>query len=169
MLLDFWWMTMRRFCCAALATVAAIGIASIASAADMPMKARPAPVAAIYNWTGFYIGANVGGGWGNRNVDYTANDPATASVFTSGGQPPATSFRTSGLLGGLQLGYNWQERADLARRSRNRFRLVGNERQRFEQRLGCGPSFPIRPRSMSASNGSAPCAPVWDICRHRTS
>lgn len=99
---------MRRFCCAALATVAAIGIASIASAADMPMKARPAPVAAIYNWTGFYIGANVGGGWGNRNVDYTANDPATASVFTSGGQPPATSFRTSGLLGGLQLGYNWQ-------------------------------------------------------------
>ena len=36
-----------------------------AMAADMPVKARPpapAPVA-VYNWTGCYIGGNVGGGW----------------------------------------------------------------------------------------------------------
>src|SRR5436309_11244427 len=35
-----------------------------ASAADLPVKARPmAPVAVAYNWTGCYIGGNVGGKW----------------------------------------------------------------------------------------------------------
>ena len=102
---------MRRMHCAVLNVVAVLGFVSVASAADLPVKAPvyKAPVAVAPSWTGFYIGANVGGGWGNRDVDYTANDPATASLFTGGGgQPPATSFRTSGLLGGLQLGYNWQ-------------------------------------------------------------
>ena len=38
---------------------------STASAADlpvrMPVKAPPPAVVAVYNWTGFYIGGNVGG------------------------------------------------------------------------------------------------------------
>jgi outer membrane immunogenic protein len=76
-------------------------------AADMPVKA---PIASPYNWTGFYLGANVGGGWGNRNVNFSANDPAAAAVFDPavGGAPPSTSFKSSGALGGLQFGYNWQ-------------------------------------------------------------
>src|SRR5262249_29876509 len=42
---------------------------SVATAADMPVKApvAPAPAAiAAYNWTGFYIGAHGGGGWAKK-------------------------------------------------------------------------------------------------------
>ena len=43
-----WGLIMRRFHLAALAAVAAIGFASVASAADMPVKAVRAPVAMPY-------------------------------------------------------------------------------------------------------------------------
>jgi outer membrane immunogenic protein len=72
-------------------------LAAPASAADL--RARPAPppppvVAAIYDWSGFYIGAN--GGWGqSRNcVDF-------------GTFPDGCRERDGGLAGG-QLGYRWQ-------------------------------------------------------------
>ena len=46
--------------------LAAVGMAAPASAADLAAKpitkAPPAPIAPIYDWTGFYIGGN--GGWG---------------------------------------------------------------------------------------------------------
>ncbi|MGH6684150.1 MAG: outer membrane protein [Pseudolabrys sp.] len=63
-----------------------------ASAADMPVKAgRAQPMPAIYNWTGFYIGGHVGSG--SVKFDFSTG-------FDSG--------RRSGLIGGGQLGYNWQ-------------------------------------------------------------
>ena len=49
-----------------LGTVALIAFAAPAAAADLaarPYKAPPAPIAVIYDWSGFYIGAN--GGWGS--------------------------------------------------------------------------------------------------------
>lgn len=93
-----------------VAVVSAIAFIPNAFAADLPVKAPPVPVVASYNWNGFYIGANIGGGWGNRSVDYLPNDPASAALFrpAAGGAPPSISFDTSGALGGLQLGYNWQ-------------------------------------------------------------
>ena len=37
----------------------------LANAADMPVKARPLPPPPpVFSWTGFYIGAHVGGAWG---------------------------------------------------------------------------------------------------------
>jgi outer membrane immunogenic protein len=107
---------MRRLQVALLAAVAVVGFASIATAADMPAKApmyTTAPLAApAYSWTGFYLGANVGGGWGSRNVSYTPNDPLMAFLFSQSGAatfgPPPASFDTSGVLGGLQAGYNQQ-------------------------------------------------------------
>ena len=44
-----------------------------ASAADLPTaptyQPAPPPVAArVYNWTGFYIGVNGGGAWGNQDA-----------------------------------------------------------------------------------------------------
>jgi outer membrane immunogenic protein len=57
---------MKKFLLATIGLAALVGIAAPASAADMAVKARPpAPVLPpIYDWTGFYIGAN--GGWGER-------------------------------------------------------------------------------------------------------
>jgi outer membrane immunogenic protein len=87
----------------AVAAGAAISICS-AGAADLPIptKAPPptAPVAyapeAVYNWTGFYIGGNVGAGFGNSSW----TDPAT-------GGNNAFNDRL-GFLGGGQVGANYQ-------------------------------------------------------------
>src|SRR5664279_372777 len=104
---------MRRFQCALLAAVAVIGFASVASAADMPVKAAPmvAPVAA-YNWTGFYVGVNGGYGEGNRSATFTPNDPlvqlTTCGGVIGGTCAPPASFNIHGPLGGFQAGYNWQ-------------------------------------------------------------
>jgi outer membrane immunogenic protein len=56
-------------------------------------------------WTGFYIGANVGGTFGDVDITNASND-ATDYVNMS----PGDSFGLSpdGVLGGAQLGYNFQ-------------------------------------------------------------
>jgi outer membrane immunogenic protein len=72
-------------------------VAGSALAADLPARARPAPVAPIpvFSWTGFYIGANIGGAWSNS----TLTDNVTGASF---------STNNSGFIGGGQFGYNWQ-------------------------------------------------------------
>jgi outer membrane immunogenic protein len=72
-------------------------LAGSALAADLPVKARPAPIAPIpvFSWTGFYIGANVGGAWSNS----TLTESVTGANF---------STNNSGFIGGGQFGYNWQ-------------------------------------------------------------
>ncbi len=93
---------MKSFLLATVGLVALVGIAAPASAADMAVKARPpAPVLApIYDWTGFYIGAN--GGWGqSRNCwDFVDAWLASSSVRAAATGPEA-SF-------GGQIGYRWQ-------------------------------------------------------------
>lgn len=90
---------------AAVAAGAVLGI-NAASAADLPMKAPPMPVP-VMNWTGFYGGFNGGGAWSDPRVTYSPNDTAAAgfmSLLSIGND----SVKTSGVLGGLQLGYNYQ-------------------------------------------------------------
>ena len=76
-----------------------------ASAADLPMKAMAAPVAA-WNWTGFYIGAHAGAGWGTTETTLTSISapgvPAVPFNF------PVAQNSRSGFLGGGQAGYNYQ-------------------------------------------------------------
>ena len=85
-----------------------------ASAADMAVKARPpAPVAAaVYNWTGFYIGGNIGYGWGqNTNPSISFLEPAApvgfAGYFAAGGNA-FPNLKPAGVIGGGQIGYDWQ-------------------------------------------------------------
>ena len=95
---------MKNFLLASVGLVALVGIAAPASAADMAVKARPpAPVLApIYDWTGFYIGAN--GGWGqSRNCWDFVND----GVFILGTFAEGCNSRSGGVVGG-QIGYRWQ-------------------------------------------------------------
>jgi opacity protein-like surface antigen len=70
------------------------GLTSAVLAADMPVKARAyAPLMPpAYDWSGLYIGANVGGGWSNRSLDIAGM--AWHDLFS-------TEF-----IGGMQLGYN---------------------------------------------------------------
>jgi outer membrane immunogenic protein len=78
--------------------------AGIAVAADMPapVKAPPQQFARVYDWTGFYIGANVGGGWAKTNSDFSIGALTSfASVDES----------LIGAIAGGQVGYNWQSGA----------------------------------------------------------
>jgi len=84
---------MKRFISVSVAAFATVTMIGAANAADilrrdvMPMN--PPPYYAPYNWTGFYIGINGGGGWGTSDI---------------GG----SGFDTAGGLVGGTLGYNWQ-------------------------------------------------------------
>jgi outer membrane immunogenic protein len=53
---------MRHLSIAVIAAASTVAFTQIATAADMPVKAPvyKAPVIAPYNWTGLYIGGNVG-------------------------------------------------------------------------------------------------------------
>src|ERR1700681_4292153 len=56
---------MKKFLLATAGLVA-LGMAAPASAADLaarPYTKAPPPVVAIYDWSGFYIGAHRGWGW----------------------------------------------------------------------------------------------------------
>jgi len=83
-----------------------------AFAADMAVKASPPAPAPVPTWTGFYGGIQFGGGWNDESVGYSANDLLSAQVISGtlfGGQPiPALRIPQSGLVGGVEAGYNWQ-------------------------------------------------------------
>jgi outer membrane immunogenic protein len=86
--------------CAALAVIAVPAMAADMSSARMYTKApMPAPV---FSWTGFYLGANIGGGWAQ------VTDSATAAVPGIGTFSASPSSTASGVIGGGQIGYNWQ-------------------------------------------------------------
>ena len=97
---------MHYFRFAALATVAVIGFASVASAADMPAKApiQRAPLTTYYNWSGCYIGLNAGGGWARTEFNNTVN--TTAFGHLNPGEGFAYSY--DGFVGGGQVGCNYQ-------------------------------------------------------------
>ena len=86
----------------ALATVAISALLTgAASAADL--AARPytkAPMMApAFSWTGFYVGADVGYGWGR----------STGTLTNAAGLAPQNySIDPSGVIGGGFVGYNWQ-------------------------------------------------------------
>jgi len=94
----------------ALTAVTAV-LSAPAFAADLPArmvtKAPAAPPA--WNWSGFYVGANAGWGWGEKTGDrtgYQATAPGFAAVV--GSIPTSYDVQANGLLGGGQVGYNWQ-------------------------------------------------------------
>ena len=75
-----------------------------ASAADMAVKARPAPPpVAVYNWTGFYVGLNGGGGSAHKCWDLINN----LGVAVVPAVPEGCHNATGGTIGG-QIGYRWQ-------------------------------------------------------------
>jgi outer membrane immunogenic protein len=99
---------MKKFLLASTGLVAlgtaTLGITASASAADLaarPYTKAPPPVVAIYDWTGFYIGANAGGGTSRKCWDVD-NFRGPVAPFREG-----CHDATGGLAGG-QIGYRWQ-------------------------------------------------------------
>ncbi len=96
---------------ATLVISAMLGIGA-ASAADLPMKAPPMVVPVIYNWGGWYIGANGGYGWGTGVVEVGPTNNAASIGFFGSTFPsfiPSTiQPQATGGFGGGQIGYNWQ-------------------------------------------------------------
>ena len=85
------------FAGAMLTSLAAI---QSASAADLALKAPPPPPAPVYSWTGWYVGVNLGGSFGKA---------ADTSTYGAASTPlSSTSSRLDGVIGGGQIGYNWQ-------------------------------------------------------------
>src|SRR4051794_37951420 len=82
------------------ALLAASLTAVAASAADLPVRAPPPAVvyAPVSNWTGCYVGGNLGGAWGSREI--------TTDVGTFSGSNDSARF-----AGGGQIGCDYQSGA----------------------------------------------------------
>jgi outer membrane immunogenic protein len=82
-------------------TVALLAFAANGSAyaADMPLKAMPAP---LDEWTGFYLGLNGGYSWGRSDTEFSG---AGFTPFSR------TQDMNGGVFGG-QIGHNWQVNRD---------------------------------------------------------
>ena len=96
---------MRRTIFTSSFATAAIAATALAHAADLgpmvpyaPPNAPPTPV--YYDWTGLYLGANAGGSWGRESHEIS---DATAGIFEVG-----ITNHPDGVIGGGQIGYNWQ-------------------------------------------------------------
>lgn len=91
-----------------VATAAMLAISAVnpASAADMAVKAPPIqPPLPVYNWTGFYIGGNVGYGWSHG--DFTHTVTAVLGDFQRSASNSGT-IKGEGVLGGGQIGFNYE-------------------------------------------------------------
>jgi outer membrane immunogenic protein len=98
----------------------AMGISAPASAADLAArpytKAPPPMVAPVYDWSGFYVGLNGGGGWSHRCWDLfsTTVTPGVVAPLPPGVVPtlptlaPEGCHNSSGGTVGGQIGYRWQ-------------------------------------------------------------
>jgi outer membrane immunogenic protein len=75
------------------AAALAIGFCFPAGAADIVARAPPPPpmYAPLFNWSGLYLGGHLGGSFSHEDVGTTG-----------------LSTNPSGVLGGFQVGYNWQ-------------------------------------------------------------
>ena len=103
---------MKRALLLGIATLALAGIALPASAADLGAPVSKAPIAApFYNWSGFYIGGNIGAKWGDFNGSETIAPfpagPGGVLLFGSNNGVLGNNSNTS-FVGGGQIGYNWQ-------------------------------------------------------------
>jgi outer membrane immunogenic protein len=93
---------MKKFLLGTVGLVA-LSLSAPASAADLaarPYTKAPPMIAPVYDWTGFYIGAN--GGWGTARNCWDLVNAAGAFLGAEG------CHDSSGGTAGGQIGYRWQ-------------------------------------------------------------
>jgi outer membrane immunogenic protein len=85
-----------------LASVGVVAMATAATAADLPARyptKAPAYVAAMYNWTGFYLGGHVG---------WASSDFADSDGFAAGGQI-GFNYQTGQFVFGVEGDLTWTD------------------------------------------------------------
>jgi outer membrane immunogenic protein len=129
---------MKKFLLAS-AALASLAIAAPAFAADLPVKAPPPVVPALYNWNGIYIGVQGGAVLGQRSRVQEAGgaeEKGEANDFLDIGHP-----LHGGFVGG-EVGFNWQ-----APGSRWVFGVEGaGSWAELEESLTCGPDDLANPQ-----------------------
>jgi high affinity Mn2+ porin len=80
----------------ASAALGALTLGASAQAADLKLPVKAPYWQAAFDWTGFYIGGHTGYSSGSNSA--VLRDPL----------PAATSGNFSGVIGGVQAGYNWR-------------------------------------------------------------
>jgi outer membrane immunogenic protein len=81
-----------------------LGLSVVAVAAPkkkLPLAPPPQPV---WTWTGFYVGGNVGYGWGSSDINQATIASATGIALNTA----TGTVHPDGVIGGGQVGYNWQ-------------------------------------------------------------
>ena len=94
-----------------LVGIAAAGLFSgTALASDLPTKAPVyrTPIAAPpYNWSGFYVGANFGGGWSNGSLNIPGNNLYGGLTEFIGGVQAGYNFQAGHFLFGVEGDFDW--------------------------------------------------------------
>jgi outer membrane immunogenic protein len=101
---------MKRY---TFALALSVGAVSAVNAADLPARA-PAPppiyVPPVYNWTGFYLGGNLGAGFSNISLTDTNNNTFSSSLsgaFLGGGQAGVNYEFGGGVVIGAEAMFDW--------------------------------------------------------------
>jgi outer membrane immunogenic protein len=108
---------MRRH---ATTTAAARGAPAAATMTAATSAPAPPPVyapAPVYNWTGFYVGGNLGFGWNHGSFsDPLGNTltPTTSGQFLGGGQVGLNYQFWSGVLIGAGADFDWLPNTDIS-------------------------------------------------------
>ena len=92
-----------RFIIATLAALVGVASAQAADLAPRTYTKAPVFVDPGYNWTGFYVGGNIGYSWGRSSDTSSLSNGVGTVLLTSAG-----SSNLDGVVGGGQIGYNWQ-------------------------------------------------------------
>jgi outer membrane immunogenic protein len=95
-----------------VAVLALLTFPMAASAADLRVKAPPAPpLPPPFSWTGFYIGGNIGGAWAHGNVTdrlfgLNFNNGSNNGTFIGGGQVGG-NYQFSNYVIGVEGDFDW--------------------------------------------------------------
>lgn len=90
-----------------------IGATAEGFAADLAVKAPPVLAPLLPSWTGFYFGGNVGYGWSqkefidNFSAPFGADDGSVAATGVVGGLQGGYNYQIGSILVGAEGGFTW--------------------------------------------------------------